>query len=159
RKSSVGVFVLLVCFPFAVANLCSTSALSSPANCASGEGCFPYQWEQIRTIEAVESVRSVAWSPDGSRFASAGGTGILGEHGFIEIWNPETGKLIAGWPAGSVVQTLAWAPDGSQLGSAGGGVANLWDAASGTLIGALEHSRALFIGWSPDASMVATGAV
>jgi eukaryotic-like serine/threonine-protein kinase len=81
--------------------------------------------EHVLTYQGhTQTVRTVAWSPDGSRVASGG------EDGTIQIWEAATGKLIATYREHTAnVLTLAWSADGSYIvsGSADGMV-YIWTA-------------------------------
>ena len=72
----------------------------------------------------TQTVRTVAWSPDGSRIASGG------EDGTIQIWEAARGKLIVTYRKHTAnVLTLAWSADRSYIvsGSADGMV-HIWTA-------------------------------
>jgi len=81
--------------------------------------------EHVLTYQGhTQTVRTVAWSPDGSRIASGG------EDGTIQIWEAATGKLIATYREHNAnVLTLAWSADRSYIvsGSADGMV-YIWTA-------------------------------
>jgi WD40 repeat protein len=72
------------------------------------------------------TVERVAYSPDGKRMASSGGT-------TIKIWNLEAGKLQATLPSPNVqVSALVFSPDGCTLVSGGSDrVIRIWDVATG----------------------------
>jgi uncharacterized protein (TIGR03067 family) len=64
-------------------------------------------------------VQAVAWSPDGSRLASADGQGI------IRGWNTGDNKIIFEFKATAGVSALAWSPDGKRLAAACQGTAQM----------------------------------
>src|SRR6266516_8123899 len=76
------------------------------------------------------AVTSVAWSPDGSRLGSGGGSRDGGE---LVVWNAHSGERHPAWGAGNsalaghpgVVSALSWAPSGELLLS-GGSVGAFW---------------------------------
>jgi WD40 repeat protein/tRNA A-37 threonylcarbamoyl transferase component Bud32 len=80
---------------------------------------------------------SVAFSPDGTRLASAGSNGT------VKVWNAATGQALQTLRGhAGEVWSVAYNPDGMQLASAGqDGTVKLWDAASGKEIRTLRgHS-------------------
>src|SRR6266516_4883473 len=70
------------------------------------------------------AVTSVAWSPDGSRLGSGGGSRDAGE---LVVWDAHSGERHPAWEAGSsalaghpgVVSALTWAPSGELVLSGG----------------------------------------
>lgn len=70
----------------------------------------------------VKNVRTLAWSPDGSKVASGG------EDTTVQIWNAKDGKLLYTYRAhtGNVL-ALVWSPDGNTIASGGeDGVVRIW---------------------------------
>ncbi|GAB4510878.1 MAG: hypothetical protein OHK0046_08210 [Anaerolineae bacterium] len=87
--------------------------------------------EEITTIDTPHSddIRALAFSPDGTRFATAG------DDQSVLVWDAESRSVLltlAGHERG--VLSLAFSPDGTQLvsgGGAGESVAIVWDVATG----------------------------
>lgn len=60
---------------------------------------------------------SVAWSPDGTRLASSGGSRGSGE---VVVWEVQSCERPQSWSeSGSIVYALAWSPAGGLLLSGG----------------------------------------
>jgi len=59
-------------------------------------------------------VKSVTWSPDGKRIASAG------DDSTVQVWNASNGSYLFSYTHhnGSVM-CVAWSPDGMRIASAG----------------------------------------
>lgn len=94
----------------------------------SCEAPIMYTWDPVQRLHSIGGVRSLAFSPDGTKLA-AGGTGKIGniDHleakSRVEVFDWKAGKQIAEFPGDKfvgIVNRLAWAPDGSWLVCAGG---------------------------------------
>lgn len=97
---------------------------------------------------------AVAWSPDGSRLASA----VAGK---VRLWDLDA----SGWTGHFTghrcqVWTVAWSPDGTRIVSAGNErTARLWDPTTGSeilqLVGHTGYS-VYALTWSPDGTRIAS---
>jgi WD40 repeat protein len=122
------------------------SAVSSVAFAPDGKTIATGSWDRtivlwdaasgkpLRVLRGhKEPVLHVVYSPDGKILASAAGpwgeTRSEAGAGEIKLWEPATGKPIAGWQAHpSPIFSIALSPDGKTLASAGWeGTVKLWD--------------------------------
>ncbi|OQD86920.1 hypothetical protein PENSOL_c082G12047 [Penicillium solitum] len=109
----------------------------------------------LQTLEGhTGSVDSIAWSPDGSRLASASADST------VRIWDPVTGQCASTLKGhSSYVNSIAWSQDGSRLASAShDNTVRIWDPATGQCISTFEgHSDSAFsIAWSQDRGRLAS---
>jgi serine/threonine protein kinase len=103
----------------------------------------------------TDTVRSVAWSPDGSRIASGSADNT------VQVWNAADGSHIYTYRRhiGSVT-AVAWSPDGSRIASGGYDVSvHVWNTADGSIIYTYpDIANVVFaVAWSPDGSRIASG--
>lgn len=121
---------------------------------------FPHQiliWSSPTSRRHLGGIRSVAWSSDGKRLASADSNGT------IRLWNPNSGNLIEQFQGHEhSVNALSWSPDCKQLASAG----DKWTIRIWNISNSVSLARDLSAGeghvygltWSPDGSRLATSA-
>jgi WD40 repeat protein/serine/threonine protein kinase len=101
-----------------------------------------------------DGVTSVAWSPDGSKIATASWDGTA------RVWSSISGSTLLTLTGHSrEVYSVAWSPDGSKIATASAdGTARVWSSSSGsTLLTLTGHGRKVTsAAWSPDGSKIAT---
>ena len=99
-------------------------------------------------------VWSIAWSPDGSKLATASGDNTA------KVWEASSGReLLTLRGHQDAVWSIAWSPDGSKLATASWDkTAKVWLAISGQEVVTLSgHTdRVVSIAWSPDGNRLAT---
>jgi WD40 repeat protein/tRNA A-37 threonylcarbamoyl transferase component Bud32 len=109
-----------------------------------------------RVVVPAKQAGAVAWSPDGTKLATAG-------DGEPAVWSTADGKqLRALGPPPAIVGALAWSPDGKRLALGGrDSKVRIYDAATGEpgpvlgVTGTLSWVSAL--AWSPDGKRLAGG--
>jgi WD40 repeat protein len=115
--------------------------------------------EIFKSVEAGELVRSLAFTPDGTILAAAGGnTNDFAVH----LWNVASGEsfgTLEGHTA--IVWSVAFSPDGELLVSVSSDkTAKIWDWRSGKLIQSLDFpGEAVSVSFSPDGQTLAVGGV
>jgi WD40 repeat protein len=99
-------------------------------------------------------ITSLAFSPDGSLLASAGGETLLYRNGDVKLWNPASGELAAsleGHP--TVVWSVAFTLDGQKLVTSGyDGKIIVWSVAEKKALATLEKK-----GWIRDVAVSPEG--
>jgi hypothetical protein len=69
---------------------------------------------KTRLIGISERVQSIAYSPDGKKIAAVGGA--PGRFGEVQVWNPETEKLLVSAPVTyDTLYGVSWSPDGKLI--------------------------------------------
>ena len=118
-------------------------------------------WDATTGREALSyhghkaGVTVMAWSPDGTRIASASFDKT------VRVWDATTGREALsyhGHKAG--VTAVAWSPDGTRIASASfDKTVRVWDASTGTIFLTYHgHSNVVeAVAWSPDGKRIASG--
>lgn len=113
------------------------------------------------------SIFAAAWSHDGRRLASAGGSATpFDPSNEWRIWDTATGQMLrlnAGHDGG--LRRVAWSPDGARLATGGQtgfqqpGILKIWDAQNGKLLFELKGlTRSVdAVAFSPDGRRLASG--
>ncbi|HLC03613.1 MAG TPA: WD40 repeat domain-containing protein [Anaerolineales bacterium] len=111
------------------------------------------------TFGQGEALRSLAFSPDGTALASAGGNS---EDFAIRLWDVGSGlhlQTLQGHT--SIVWGVAFSPDGQMLASASSdGTGKIWDWRAGAVIESLDFpNEVVSVAFSPDGQTLAVGGV
>jgi WD40 repeat protein len=123
--------------------------------------------KQLLTFDTqTDSVMRLDWSPDGRLLAAttekqtAGGA----TDSTVQVWQAATGQFLSTdrSPSSSLIDHLAWSPDSRRIVSVTGAgfgshpiIAQVWDAASGTLLFTTPDEHVTSVAWSPDSKQLA----
>ena len=115
--------------------------------------------ENFQTFELGDSVRSLAFTPDGAYLAAAGGNNQVVP---IRIWDVASGREVSSLRGHSgIVWGVAFSPDGQTLASVSSdATAKVWDWRTQTLVRSLDFpSQVVSVSFSPDGQSLAVGGV
>jgi WD40 repeat protein len=122
------------------------------------DGTF-YMLEVFMNVGGGEPPHSLAFTPDGTVLASAGGNN---EDFGIHLWDVLTGQDMGTLNGHrDIIWGLAFSPDGQMLVSVSkDGTAQIWDWRNGSKLQTLNFpGEAVSVGFSPDGQTLAVGAV
>jgi eukaryotic-like serine/threonine-protein kinase len=130
---------------------------SSPSHPSSSSPPAPSPTTQSVDYHGHSSaVNAVAWSPDGTRIASASADKT------VQVWNATDGKRLLTFRGHTqAVNAVAWSPDGTRIASASADTTvQVWNANTGGLLFTYRgHSDVVnAVAWSPDSTRIASAA-
>jgi WD40 repeat protein/serine/threonine protein kinase len=99
-------------------------------------------------------LRSVSWSPGGTRIASAS------DDHTVQLWDAFTGNnAIICRGHSRAVMSVAWSPDGTRIASGSlDQTVRIWDTVTGKTIASYTHgNNVMSVAWSPDGKYLASG--
>lgn len=106
--------------------------------------------EELLLLGTQGFVKSVAWSPDGTKIASGNSSGK------IIIWNVEQETQIAHYTDIGPVFDLAWSPDGEMLATSN---AQIIDLGTGEFTSLVADATYYSVGWTLDGNYLAMGGI
>ena len=104
---------------------------------------------------------SLAFSPDGTKLASAATSHAVGQVTRVEVVEARTGKSLGRLVGNELVRDIAWSPDGSKIATAGVGalMSGVWDATTFKQVREFEllQGYARGLAFSPDGTTLVVG--
>ncbi len=127
-----------------------------------------WEWHYLNNLDHSELfsfdlpsatyINTVAFSPDGKRFALAGfnpfGSTPAGEPNPVEVWDTATRRRLGSFAGSGPTIRLAFSPDGRLLVTSGPDGAQLWDTTTGNALHSWERSGTFT--FSPDGKTLAS---
>lgn len=119
----------------------------------------------VLALETADWLQDVAYSPDGSRIATAHGLGTPDFTAKVQIWNAVSGQLVAETRSRSrYVASIAWSPNGDRLAGIAGDSEQVvvWNAATGESIAVFppydedDVDSVWSVRWSPTGNRIVT---
>ncbi|MBK9248612.1 MAG: PD40 domain-containing protein [Ignavibacteria bacterium] len=107
---------------------------------------------QFTLSEHTGRVKTVAWSPDGTKIVTTSGDETA------KIWSSATGALLTTIQGFYYMNKLCWSPDGSKIaGQTDDSTVTIWAATSGNVLFTLDQYPSYIqrVSWSPDGSKIA----
>jgi uncharacterized repeat protein (TIGR01451 family) len=118
--------------------------------------------DRIRTVPQSDRSFHIAFSPDGTKFLTAGSSVVFGSPDTTaHLWEVATGEEIGRFTGhGDRVNAVAFSPDGSRVVTGSGDrTAKLWDAETRTVVRTFGHPEAVdSVAFSAEGTRVLTGA-
>ncbi|MCC6615584.1 MAG: hypothetical protein IT320_19075 [Anaerolineae bacterium] len=119
----------------------------------------------VLALETASWLQDVAYSPDGSRIATAHGLGTPDFAAMVQVWNALNGQLITETRSRSrYIASLTWSPIGDRIAGIAGDFnqAIVWNAATGEDIAAFprydeDNPESVWqVRWSPQGNRIVT---
>ncbi len=152
------VVILTACSKPKVDSLPYENTANNEAPSGTQPALFDKEWVNTATLEGhTHVVNSVAWSPDGTKLASAS------DDGTVQVWDVDTrSNLSTLKDLGRFFRSVAWSPDGKKIASGClDGTTKIWDLQTEELLqalpGQIDASIDHPVVWSPNGKILASG--
>ena len=126
---------------------------------ASNIGIWLYDtltYQEIALLPSSSSVRSIAFSPDGSTLLSGAGSDQVDSDWRLNLWDVMTKEKVDSF--GICVGSVAFSPDGKIIASVYKSLVDLWDVETEQKLARFTHKGSVnSIAFSPDGKILASG--